>query len=216
MLEGCAGCLVRRAVRAGCPLVHRTRRAGEFLYLQGEPASQVWFLRSGLVALGRTEPRTGRETVRALRRAGAFLGVEALAGQSYLDTARTLSRAVVCAGAVDAVQRWLGPPESPARFFVERFVQAEADDAVRAARPDGTAEQRVARWLLSERPDGRRPRVPRRLVADLLGMVPETFSRALRKLADAGAVDVTRTSVRISDAPMLERIAAGEGAPIGS
>ena len=53
--------------------------------------------------------------------------------------------------------------------------------------------------------------LPRRILADLLGMRPETFSRALTALSERGAIAVTRTTLRIADQETLAEIAGGNG-----
>ena len=50
------------------------------------------------------------------------------------------------------------------------------------------------------------------VAAGLLGMAPETFSRALVQLADAGAIRVTRTSLDVRDACRLRELAEGSDA----
>ena len=59
--------------------------------------------------------------------------------------------------------------------------------------------KRVAAWLSDESRNASTLALPRRILADLLGMRPETFSRALTALADRGAILVTRTTLRIID-----------------
>ena len=49
--------------------------------------------------------------------------------------------------------------------------------------------------------------MPRHVVASLLGMVPETLSRALAQLARTGAIEVTRQAVRIRDSQALKEAA---------
>ena len=66
-----------------------------------------------------------------------------------------------------------------------------------------------ARARPDDAPGGQAPPIPRRVVAGLLGMQPETFSRALASLAAAGAVSVTRKSIRVADFDALV-LAAGD------
>ncbi|KAB2910413.1 MAG: winged helix-turn-helix domain-containing protein, partial [Kofleriaceae bacterium] len=50
-------------------------------------------------------------------------------------------------------------------------------------------------------------RVPRRVVASLIGMVPETLSRALAHLHDEKLIEVNRRSIAIIDRARLEALA---------
>jgi CRP-like cAMP-binding protein len=67
---------------------------------------------------------------------------------------------------------------------------------------------RVAAWLLDAAP-GEMGALPRHVVAELLGMQPETLSRALAALAEAGAIEVTRRRIDVRDHAALEDAAHG-------
>jgi CRP-like cAMP-binding protein len=190
-----------------CPFVRRRRRAGELLYLQGDPANRLWFVRCGSVALfrGAGEHR-GEGTLRGVRRAGSLVGVEVLIQGRFADSARVAEDAVLCGAGREEIDAWLGPGEGPTKVLLALAVRSALEDPLRRAAPDGRAVERVAAWLCH---DGAGAGLERRLVADLLGMRPETLSRALRALAVAGAVEVTRRRVRIVDRIALERHARG-------
>ncbi|HUH00438.1 MAG TPA: helix-turn-helix domain-containing protein, partial [Kofleriaceae bacterium] len=66
-----------------------------------------------------------------------------------------------------------------------------------------TATQRVAAWLRDEGPTEMTLFLPRRIAADLLGMRPETLSRALGTLARRGAIRVSRQELWILDRTKL-------------
>lgn len=188
-----------------CPFIHRKRAASEFLFLQGEPAARVFFVRSGAVLLTHTDD-SGQESAHALRRSGSFVGLEALVRPTYADSARMLTAGLICAAPREAVDAWLGPRELPARLALEQVVAAAAEDVPRAASPDGTAARRVARWLIGN--EDQEVRLPRTVVADLLGMKPETLSRALAALARAQLIELSRSFVRVRDREQLRRLVA--------
>lgn len=210
-IVSCAACPCGNAagVRFGgrCPLIDRRRAAGEVVCLEGEPGETVWFIKRGAVLLSRSGP-DGVERPRAVRAPGAFVGVEALATGTYADSARTTAPTVLCTATRDAIDRWLGPVGTPARMMLQQVLLATTRETPRAASADGSAPRRVARWLLDahDAPDGG-PAMPRHVMASLLGMVPETLSRALARLRDDGAVALTRRSVTITDAARLEALA---------
>jgi CRP-like cAMP-binding protein len=208
----CADCEVGIASGHGqgrlCPFVGRARPAGDLLYLQGLPATHVWFLKRGTVVL--TRESRGSSRVRAIRFPGSLLGLEALVGESYCDTARAATEVVLCGATIEGMDAWLGPHGSPARTALVLSLRASYGDVVRGASTDGNAVSRVAAWLLD--PGSRRlvTALPRHMFADLLGVRQETLSRALASLAESGAVAVTRTSIEILEERLLAAIASGE------
>jgi CRP-like cAMP-binding protein len=210
-MHGCASCAIGQASGVGrggaCPFVVRRRQAGEHLFHQGDPAASVWYIRSGTIALLRELP--GGEGVHAIRGAGALVGLEILVDGAYADSARALTDLSACGLPRAAVDVWLGDRSSPARVVLEQVLRGLAADAPRGAAPDGNATSRVARWILEAGPA---PAVPRRMVASMLGMVPETLSRALAQLRKDGAIVTTRRTITIRDRLQLAR-AAGADAP---
>lgn len=209
----CATCPCGRAAGVGvggrCPFIDRQRQRGEYVYFQDEPASHVWFVKRGTVVLTRTQgDADSAERARAVRKAGSFLGLESLVRPTYIDTARVTAAATLCGASREAIDAWLGAPGTPTRVALEQMLKTVCDDVPRGASPDGNAVRRVARWLINEVPTGGAQAVPRRYTAGLLGMVPETFSRALARLAQTGAIEVTRQSLRVTNLDAL-RDAAG-------
>jgi CRP-like cAMP-binding protein len=198
----CENCPCGRTARAAgidCRFVDTNHAKGDVLFHEGDPAEKVLFIKSGTVLLERGNGP------RAIRRAGAFVGLEALIQPRYADSARVTEPAVVCTATRQAIDEWMGAPGSPARMALEQTLRAEVEDTPRAASSDGTAVERVARWIIQEAGD--QP-VMRRDLAGLLGMVPETLSRALAKLAQSGAIELSRKHVKIKDNTVLETMAA--------
>jgi len=204
-ITSCSSCPCGRAAGVPfggrCPLVDRRRGRDELVCLEGEPASTVWFVKRGAVLLSRGG--VGADRPRAIRGPGAFVGLEALVRSTYADSARTSEPSVLCAITRDDVDRWFGPTGTPARMALEQTLRVAAEDPIRPAAVDGSASQRVARWLLDEA--DHTPQVQRHVLAALLGMTPETLSRALARLRDDGAIELTRRLVEIRDRPRLER-----------
>jgi CRP-like cAMP-binding protein len=194
-------------------MVDRRRSAGALLYAAGELAERVWYVKHGVVLLSRDADEGGTSGVAwAVRRAGSLVGVEALVRATYLDTARTVTDTVVCAATREQVDVWLRTNEPAARALLDCVLLAACADAPRRAGADGTARQRVAAWLLDQPSGasaGSTAGLPRNVIAGLLGMLPETLSRALASLAKAGAIGVTRQRVEIRDVAVLEAVAAG-------
>ncbi len=125
----------------------------------------------------------------------------------YLDSARASEPSVACSAPLARVDEWLGAPDQPARTVLEQQLCAETAEPLHAASPDGTATERVARWVLAEVGEGEGRPLLRRDLAGLLGMVAETFSRALAELSRRGAIETTRRHLRVKDVAALRRAA---------
>jgi CRP-like cAMP-binding protein len=194
-------------------MVDRRRPAGALLCAAGEPAEKIFFVKHGTVLLSRDPDDAGTSGVAwAVRRSGSLVGVEALVRATYLDTARAVTDVVVCVATREHMETWLRTREPAARSVLECVLLAFSADAPRRAGADGNARQRVAAWLLDQPAGasaGSTAGLPRNVVAGLLGMLPETLSRALAYLAKVGAIDVTRRHVGIRDVGVLEAVAAG-------
>jgi CRP-like cAMP-binding protein len=191
-----------------CPFVDRNHPAGDELYQEGARATHVWFVKSRTVVLSRQrEGRGSRERVRAIRFPGTFIGLETIVTDLYLDTARASSEVTICGVGREGIDAWLGPKRSMSRTALEMALRAECQDRIRRSSPDGSAVERVAGWLCVEGPREVMNAIPRRLIADLLGMRPETLSRALAELVKRGAIETNRAQLRIVDDRLLSQIA---------
>jgi CRP/FNR family transcriptional regulator len=215
----CSTCDLGMAARqAGrpCPFISRERAAGELIYLEGEPAIRCWFVKRGSVALTRElDDDHGEGRVRAVRFAGTLIGLEALCGGGhYLDSARALSDLTLCSAPQSSLDSWLGPRPSPARAALEVALRGECFQVMRRAAPDGNAQKRLASWLHTHTGDAATATLPRRVAADLLGMRPETLSRALAGLSRRGLIRVTRRRIDVLD-PAGLAAAAGHAEPGG-
>jgi CRP-like cAMP-binding protein len=190
-----------------CPFVARGRAKDEVLYVGGESAERIWFVKSGVVVLARDPGDEARGPVAwTVRQPGAFFGLESINASSYLDTACAASPVLVCSLGREQLNSWL---TAAAAKVLSRVVDSHAADVGHLI---GGAVARSARWLLDPQRVKLTNTIPRRVVADLLRMQPETLSRALGQLAAAGGIDFTRTTITVLDTNALER-AAGRPRP---
>jgi CRP-like cAMP-binding protein len=198
------------AERGQCPFVPRKRPAGAVLHVAGDTVERVAFVKSGAVLVTRSVDEERVEgTPWAVRRAGSFLGLEGLVGTHHLDSARALTDVTLCSATLDAVQGWLDARRTAARVVLESVLRSGARERPLRGNADGTAPRRAASWLL-ENADRKLPgAIPRRVMAGLLGMRPETLSRALRTLAERGAIRHERATIQILDRARLRSIAFG-------
>lgn len=89
-----------------CPLIERQYAKGSVLYRKGEPASHIWFVKSGMVELG-DEQGVARDAGR--KGPGSFIGLEALVRDEYDSTARLATAGVLCGASRAGFAQWLGP-----------------------------------------------------------------------------------------------------------
>jgi CRP-like cAMP-binding protein len=173
---------------------------------------RVSFVKKGAVLITRSVDEERVEgTPWAIRRVGSFLGLEGLVGTYHLDSARALTEVTLCSATLEAVQAWLVARRTAARIVLDSVLRSGTRERPLRGNADGTAPRRAASWLL-ENADRRFPgAVSRQVMAGLLGMRPETLSRALRTLAERGAIRHGRVSIEILDRARLRSIASGAG-----
>jgi len=207
--EAAVRCPMARALGCGvsgrCPMKIQEVEAGVTLYAEGEAASRVWYVMSGAVGLLRAAgEHRGVGVPWATRREGHLVGDEALLQEEYADTAKTLSVTTLCAAESVALRRcaYEGNADA-ARALMEMVLHTHCASSLRPSSAEGTAVRRLARWLVEECRGGLAPGLPRATIAGMLGMLPETLSRALAALATRGAITVTRKEIRVVDAAKL-------------
>lgn len=171
--------------RSHGPFREVERAEGSFLYLQGEPATHVYYLKEGTVSLHRRLTTKGAlGTTRLLCRGGTFLGMEALREKSeYWDSVQAETPLVLCVARRDRISDMS---------------------------PDGSVNGRVASWLLGRHQMGETTKIPRSVLAELLGMHPGSVSRALKKLNDLGLIESSSTSLTIADVNGLQKFVMDE------
>ncbi len=191
-------------------MVDRRRPSGTCLFIAGEHVDTIWYVKHGAVSLSRASGDKGGEgTPHAIRRAGTVLGTEGLVRDTYVDTARAVTEVTVCAAPRVEMTAWL-VRDGAARALLECVLSTWCSDNPRRATADGSAPQRVAEWLLDESERKGARSLPRSVIAGLLGMKPETMSRAVAALAKRGAVVTNRTRTEVLDRTLLRAIADGK------
>lgn len=211
-IESCASCgLGRASGGAECPFHDVAFPAGSLLLTQGETPTTVWHVREGSVLVSSLSV-DGEETACSLRGPGAMLGLEALTTAATAYEAWALSDVVVCRMDVASFRNWLGPLDRPAGVIALKAIEEnerQRDDRVVLA---GRAEVRVARFLLERlrfsAVDSPLP-FEQQILARMLGMKPETLSRALQRLREKGALAPGRV-VRVVSRASLESAASDD------
>lgn len=162
-------------------LARRSYRDRQTLFVQGHPATQLFFIRSGALRLSRVQP-DGREMLLDIVGPGGAVGVEALFGGEHAATA-TASGDLQCCTAPGEVLRSLVATQPQVTLALLRMVREELEAMrTRLAEIAGApAEQRVARFLLETLPawQEQAPSLTQVEIACALGLAPETLCRVL-------------------------------------
>jgi len=190
--------------------VHRSYGPGEMIFLEGDASAGLWIVESGRVKAYKLSP-DGQEYI--LR----FFGP----GDTFNDLA-ALDNAPNAAStmAVTDVSAWA----IPANVFIEAL---QVDHALSLAVIQGLVGRvrhlvrqvedlalrpvtaRLAHYLLEQIDDPTlaHPAVTRSLIANHLATTPESISRSLRVLEEAGAIRFDRQRIIISQVEILRDLA---------
>jgi CRP/FNR family transcriptional regulator len=179
------------------------------LLRHGTPIRALYLVRSGRVRLSVADAG-GTERAIGMRGPGSLLGAEAFLGLPALFDARIDIAGEIGVLPPSQFDRWLAANPGYAPQLLRQVLAEDAKLASERQLIDGTADSRLARFLLDRETNrflsawsGAR----RQEVAGLLGMRPETLSRTIRTLQRQGLVDA---NLRVVDARALRRL-AGEG-----
>lgn len=190
-----------------CPFHEVRRTAGSVLVQQDERSPCVWYLRRGQVVLGATNA-AGSVQSSAVRGPDTLLAIEALLGEPVPYQISALTDVVLCTLDAEAFRAWVGSLGSPMGSVLELALREAGRRVAERQALEGTAVRRVSRFLLQHHDEAgaNADRVPQQVLAQVLGMRPETLSRALARLRAAGAIASGRGAVRIVDVSRLRRL----------
>jgi CRP/FNR family transcriptional regulator len=182
-----------------------------FIFLEGDAASGLWVIEKGRVKIYKINSNGTEHILHLLGTADTFNDIAALDGGVNPASAAALSAAIV----------WLIPSE-----VLQNLIQTRPDFAVSvikmlSGRVRALVQQieslalysvtaRLARFLLEqmENPSLSGPGITRAAIAAYLATQPETVSRALRTLEEAGAIRFDRHQIIITREEILKAIAA--------
>lgn len=188
----------------------RLQDSGEILFRRGEPALQLFGVVHGAVRVYRDAPG-GRQKVLHLLAAPALVAeVPVLMGAQYPATAACSESSTVVVISRQALRRQLArDPELPLRLLGAALERLHELTGSLAAHGERSATARVAAYLMGwarGQPELELP-APKKDVASYLGLQPESLSRALAALREAGAIAVEDKTIRFLDPAALSRLA---------
>ncbi len=168
--------------------------AGKLIELDA-PHGVVILVRKGRV-LVTTVDQSGHEIFCVLREAGAVIGLESLAGMVLPYYLYTVTGVELSIGSAADARVWLESNASPTQVLLRMTLEALRVSLIEQMSLEGSATRRLARLMLTA-VDGDAERrapaammltLPKNVLARMLQMRAETFSRLLRKFEDAGAI----------------------------
>lgn len=189
--------------------------AGQWLFSQGDTAEHFFVVLGGQIRLFRLAPDGAEKVIELVAPGQSFAeALMFLNAPRYPVCAAALEPTEVVAidaedfaamlrGSVDTCFALLGALSQRLRSLI-----AEIDNLSLH-----TAKCRIARWLLNRCPEDQRAlrlEVRKGVLASLLSVQPETFSRVVKQLSHDGIISVQGTHVTILDRAALARLAAVE------
>jgi CRP-like cAMP-binding protein len=204
-IHNCRDCPLGAASTGRCPFTPSRLPADAVLVAQGEHQPNLYFVREGLAQL-RSVSVEGEETSLTIRGPGVLLGTEAFEGSFASQEVRALTELGVCSLRAEEVETWVGPKGSPARAILSLVVSELHHGRQDLRLREGGCLGRVARFLMASRGMKAHSPLRKQLVARMLGMRPETFSRCLRSLEERGLVEAG-PELRVTDPGALAAIA---------
>ena len=193
----------------------RACKAGETLFEAGQPGTHFFAVVTGKVRVFRAS-LSGKEQILSVFTAGeSFAEVPVFEGKTYPASAQALEDSVLLTiprrGFVELLRR---EPElalgvmallsSRLRAFVGQIAQLSLKEV----------PERLAGYLLLLRAAQGRDELtldlPKGQIASYLGTIPETLSRAIKKLTDQGLIEVAGSRVSVLDPEGLAALAEAD------
>jgi CRP/FNR family transcriptional regulator len=201
--EGAMARLVR-----DCPT--RSVPAGTAVFQPTQTAESFYVLLGGTVKVFQLSPQGQEQTLHLYGPGNTFGEAAMFAGGTYPAWARAVEDARVMEVPRRVMERALaGEPELAMGMLAGMSAKLREFALLIERLSLRDVPGRLAAVLL-EQAQGRREfrlRQAKRQLASQLGTTPETLSRALRKLSDVGAVDVSGRVVKLLDPDALRRLA---------
>jgi CRP/FNR family transcriptional regulator, dissimilatory nitrate respiration regulator len=184
---------------------------GESVFLEGDPAGGMYMVLKGRVKVYKRSPR-GRQQILSLFGPGEPVGeVAMLSGETFPASAEAVGASellyvprraflTLIAREPEVAMRLLAALSTRLRSFASLIEYLSLREV---------GERLAARLLaMGEQPDGTIVLdVPKQQLAASVGTVPETLSRALQNLSQAGVIESKGKTIHIRDRAALERVA---------
>lgn len=191
------------------------KSAGEILFIEGDPATHVYQVVSGVISLYKFLV-DGRRQIIGFPSRGRFLGY--IAGDKYSYSAEAITPVKInCIGRNKFEQMVGQQPEMTQMILAAKLeeIQTAHDQMLLLGRKN--AMEKVASFLINQADRQHRSRGPVELpmarsdIADYLGLTLETVSRSLSRLRHDGVIAFPNSAaVQIVGRDHLEELASGD------
>lgn len=193
----------------------RTVRRGEPLFLNGDPFTSIYAIRTGVFKT-RLTTLDGRDQVTGFQIAGELVGLDGLSSNRHACDAIALEDAEVCVIPYPRLAELALKIPGLQRHF-HRLMSREIvrEHGVMLLLANMRAEERIAAFLLNlvRRMQARGYsdrevvlRMTREEIGSYLGLKLETVSRTLSRMAEEGLISVKQRRVRIEDPERLRAL----------
>ena len=181
---------------------------GDTLFIQGEKAQSFYFIISGCVKIYRLTPDGQEKIFEVIGDRQTFAEAMMLMDTpNYVASAQAVGPSQLFRFSNAAYMRLLQANQRLTfaligKLCIRLHQRLNEIDTLTLA----NASRRVVRFLCQEQEACNGPiqlNVPKRLIASQLGIQPETFSRILHRMIDAGVIAMERRNIRILDTPSL-------------
>jgi len=191
-------------------------QAGEAIYRAGDSFKRIYAVKSGLVETVNIDVQ-GNAHIVGFHLPGELFGLDAIYPGEYTSTALAIHSSVVCSMDFQRLTELATQlPSIQQQLF---SLMSKEVYAAQFSMSDYTAEQKIAGFILGlsnrYRQRGYAPTqfqllMPRKDIANHLGMAPETVSRMLKRLIADGVLEINRTEIRIHNIDYLKALLGHE------
>ena len=196
-----------------------TYKARDVVFYSGTPPLAVYCIRTGRVKIYRAGSKGDEIVLRIYGPGDVFGQCSLFAGDVYRSTAEAIEPTEICVHPKDLIMELLANSSSLAIEFLARLAgDLRITQDLLLDVSQRSVKERTASLLLmfldhcGEKTDlGMRLCIPiqRKEMAQMVGTTPETFSRTLHDLAEAGLLSLSRSEIVIVDTEALGKISTG-------
>lgn len=185
---------------------------GDYIYRQGESCESVFFIKSGS-AKSQISSDQGIDQVTGFHFSTEVLGLDALGYDKHVSSVMVLENSIVCAFSRQLVEKiCLVSPDFQRDLIARLSREIAHEHQLLMLINKYTAEQRVAIFLLDlfirmgyrgKSTIDINLSMSRADIANYLGLVPETISRAFSKFERLGIIEVKKKKLKVIDMNVL-------------